>query len=81
MKIAKYFSAPWCEPCKLFKPIMEELSLQGYNIKFINGDENKKEAIKYNIRSIPTVVIEQDGKEINRLLGVQSKEMIIKELS
>ena len=81
MKTAKYFSAAWCGPCKQFKPIMQELSDEGYNIEFIDGDENRDLAIKYNIRSIPTTVIEEEGKEINRLLGVKSKEEIIKELS
>jgi len=81
MKTAKYFSAAWCGPCKQFKPIMQELSDEGYNIEFIDGDENREVAIKYNIRSIPTTVIEEEGKEINRLLGVKSKEEIIEELS
>ena len=81
MKTAKYFSAAWCGPCKQFKPIMEELSNEGYNIEFIDGDENKEVAIEYNIRSIPTTVIELDGKEINRLVGVRSKEEMIDELA
>ena len=81
MKTAKYFSATWCGPCKQFKPIMQELSNEGYNIEFIDGDENKEVAIEYNIRSIPTTVIELDGKEINRLVGVRSKEEMINELT
>ena len=81
MKAAKYFSATWCGPCKQFKPIMEELSNEGYNIEFIDGDENRDLAIEYNIRSIPTTVIEQDRKEINRLVGVKSKEEMIDELT
>ncbi len=81
MKTAKYFSAAWCGPCKQFKPIMQELSDEGYDIEFIDGDENKEVAIEYNIRSIPTTVIELDGKEINRLVGVRSKEEMIDELA
>ena len=81
MKTAKYFSATWCGPCKQFKPIMEELSNEGYNIEFIDGDENKEVAIEYNIRSIPTTIIEEEGKEINRLVGVKSKEEMIDELT
>ena len=81
MKTAKYFSATWCGPCKQFKPIMEELSNEGYNIEFIDGDEDRDLAIEYNIRSIPTTVIEQDGKEVNRLVGVKSKEEMIDELT
>ena len=81
MKTAKFFSAAWCGPCKQFKPIMQELSDEGYDIEFIDGDENKEVAIEYNIRSIPTTVIELDGKEINRLVGVRSKEEMIDELA
>ena len=81
MKTAKYFSADWCGPCKQFKPIMQELSDEGYDIEFIDGDNNRDLAIKYNIRSIPTTVIEENEEEINRIVGVKSKEEMIKELS
>jgi len=77
MKKAKYFSAKWCGPCKQFKPIMQELSSEGYTIEFIDGDENQKLAIQYNIRSIPTTIIEEDDKEINRIIGIKSKEQMI----
>ena len=60
---------------------MQELSNEGYNIEFIDGDENKEVAIEYNIRSIPTTIIEEEGKEINRLVGVRSKEEMIDELT
>ena len=62
MKKAKYFSAVWCGPCKVFKPIMKELSDEGYDIEFIDGDENQDLAVQYNIRSVPTTIIEEDGK-------------------
>ncbi len=81
MKTAKYFSATWCGPCKQFKPIMEELSTEGYNIEFIDGDANPSEPIKYNIRSIPTTLIMDGDEEVNRIVGVRSKQEMIKELS
>ena len=81
MKTAKYFSATWCGPCKQFKPIMEELSNEGYNVEFIDGDENKQVAIAANIRSIPTTLIMDGDEEINRIVGVRTKEEMIKELS
>ena len=84
MKTAKYFSATWCGPCKQFKPIMEELASEGYNIEFIDGDENPKEAMKYNIRSIPnTIILEGEAfsyHESARIVGVRTKEEMIKEL-
>jgi len=81
MKTAKYFSATWCGPCKQFKPIMEELSNEGYSIEFIDGDENKQMAIDANIRSIPTTLIMDGMVEVNRIVGIRSKEEMIKELS
>jgi len=81
MKTAKYFSAKWCGPCKVFKPVMEELSQEGYLIQFIDGDEEMKLANQYGIRSIPTTVIEEEDKEIRRIVGVRTKEQMIKELS
>ena len=81
MKVAKYFSATWCGPCKQFKPIMEELSNEGYNIEFIDGDENRDLAIEYNIRSIPTTIIEERvaPKHVHvtdTIIGARSKEEI-----
>tara|TARA_R100001377_G_scaffold82531_1_gene62995 strand:- start:145 stop:390 length:246 start_codon:yes stop_codon:yes gene_type:complete len=81
MKIAKYFSAEWCGPCKVFKPIMKSLSSEGYNIEFIDGDKSPKLANEYNIRSVPTTIIETDGEETNRIIGVRSKEQMIEALS
>jgi|TARA_B100000900_G_C20292027_1_gene598506 thiol-disulfide isomerase/thioredoxin len=84
MKTAKYFSATWCGPCKQFKPIMEELASEGYNIEFIDGDENREEAMKYNIRSVPTTIILEGEAfsyhESARIVGVRTKEEMIKEL-
>ena len=81
MKVAKYFSATWCGPCKAFKPIMKELSDEGYDIEFIDGDENQDLAVQYNIRSVPTTIIEEDGEEVSRIVGVKTKEEMVKELS
>ena len=81
MKKAKYFSAVWCGPCKVFKPIMKELSDEGYDIEFIDGDENQDLAVQYNIRSVPTTIIEEDGEEVSRIVGVKTKEEMVKELA
>jgi|TARA_R110000787_G_scaffold17332_2_gene54427 thioredoxin 1 len=80
MKTAKYFSATWCGPCKVFKPIMKELSDDGYSIEFIDGDESPELANKYNIRSVPTTVIEVDGEEVDRIIGIKSKQEMIEVL-
>jgi thioredoxin 1 len=71
------FWAPWCPPCKMMHPLIEELEkeLKG-KAEFIkyNVDEDQKSAQKYSIMSIPTYVIEKDGKEVARTTGARSKE-------
>ena len=57
MRTAKYFSAPWCSPCKMFQPIMNEVANEGYSVEFINIDKDGDQATQYNVRSVPTVVI------------------------
>ncbi len=68
--------APWCGPCKLLAPIMEELAVEFKNIKFlkINVDENEKIAVKYGIMSIPTILVFENGKLKEELVGLKSKE-------
>ena len=81
MKTAKYFSASWCGPCKAFKPVMQEIRTEGYQIEFIDIDNLSDLAEQYNVRSVPTVVIEQAGKEIDRFIGVIPKQQVIERLS
>lgn len=80
MKTAKYFSATWCGPCKAFKPIMNEIKSEGYYVEFIDIDNMSDLASKYNVRSVPTVVIEENGKEVNRIIGAVSKQSIMENL-
>jgi len=81
MKLVKYFTAAWCGPCQTFKPIMKELSSEGYNIEFIDVDTNSDAAVEFNVRSVPTTVIIENGNETNRLVGVQTKRKIVEVLS
>ena len=80
MKTMKYFSATWCGPCKVFKPVMNEISGEGYHVEFIDIDNMSDLASKYNVRSVPTVVIEENGKEVNRIIGAVSKQSIVENL-
>jgi thioredoxin 1 len=70
----KKFSASWCSPCKALKPIFEEVkkSVSGVNFEEYDVDQQFEVASKYAIRSVPTVVIEKNGKEVKRFTGLQS---------
>jgi thioredoxin 1 len=80
MKTAKYFSATWCGPCKTFKPIVQEVANEGYNIEFIDIDADQDTAVKYGIMSVPTVIILQNGTEVDRIVGSVSKETVLNKL-
>ena len=72
----KKFEAKWCGPCKALKPIFENVSNKfGNNVNFsyIDIDEQFEEFQKHHVRSVPTVIIEKDGQELNRFVGVQSE--------
>ena len=81
MKSVKYFSAVWCGPCQTFKPTMKELASEGYNIEFIDVDQDNNAAVEYNVRSVPTTVVMENGKEIDRLVGAQTKKKVVEVLS
>jgi len=75
MKQILYFSAPWCGPCKAFKPVMESLQSE-MSIQFIDVDSSPQTSAQYNIRSVPTTIVVQNGMEIGRAVGVKTKEEI-----
>jgi thioredoxin 1 len=77
------FWAPWCGPCRMVSPIVEELSREyGDKVRFLklNTDENEQTTIQYGIFSIPTLVIFKGGREINRLVGFAPKEQLKRQI-
>ena len=71
------FWAPWCGPCKMIGPIVEELATEfGDKAKItkVNVDNNQDLANKFGIRGIPTVMLFKGGKAVNSFVGVKSKE-------
>ncbi len=77
------FWAPWCGPCQMMGPIIEDLAkeVEGkYKVGKLNVDENPETAGKFGIMSIPTLIIFKEGKAQKQLVGIQSKETLLKEL-
>jgi len=75
MVTVKKFSAVWCGPCRALAPVMNEVKTQFSNVKFEDYDVDVayEEATKYGIRSVPTVIIEKNGVEVERFTGTSSK--------
>ena len=71
--------APWCGPCRLVGPIMDQLAAESrgqYRITKLNVDENPQTAAQFRIASIPTMLIFKDGQLIDQLIGAQPKQAI-----
>jgi len=71
----KRFTAAWCSPCKQLAPLFVQMETEFPNVAFetIDVDQNKEQTEEYFITSVPTVVIEQDGKAVQRYVGMNPK--------
>ncbi|MFB6159970.1 MAG: thioredoxin family protein [Haloferacaceae archaeon] len=74
----KDFYADWCGPCKTQDPILEDLADDYPDVEFekVDVDENQDVANQYSVRSLPTVVVENDDGEVERFIGVTQREEI-----
>ena len=81
MKTAKYFTATWCGPCKAFKQVMNEIINEGHSVQILDIDANEAMARQYNVRSVPTTIIEENGVEVDRFVGALPKETVKNKLS
>ena len=71
------FWAVWCGPCRMQTPILEELSRElsdNQKIAKVNVDQQRDLALKFGIQSIPTILVFQDGRLVDRLIGVRMKD-------
>lgn len=74
------FWAPWCMPCRMIAPIVEEIAeeMQGKAVVGkVNVDEEGELAMQFGIASIPTLIVFKGGKEVKRVVGVQSKAALM----
>jgi thioredoxin 1 len=77
------FWASWCMPCKMMVPVLNEVAEEAGKkvmIGKLNVEEEKATASAFKVRSIPTMVLFKNGKEIHRFTGVKTKEYILREL-
>jgi len=77
-KVLVDFNAEWCGPCKMIRPVLDKYAEDHDNVKIVsvNVDNNSELAKKYNVFSIPCLVLVKDGEEINRSVGLISNSQI-----
>ncbi|MDY0194679.1 MAG: thioredoxin [Sulfurovaceae bacterium] len=78
------FWAPWCGPCRMIAPVIEELAndFEGKaNICKVNTDEEQDIAVKFGIRSIPTILFFKDGELVDQMIGAASKDTFAQKLN
>jgi len=75
--------APWCGPCKMIAPVIEELAAETsgrLKVAKMNVDENPATANRFNVRSIPALLVFKGGREVDRIVGAQPKPAILRRL-
>jgi thioredoxin 1 len=73
------FSAPWCGPCRQLKNVIAGVELDMPNVKFqeVDVDDDPETARQYRVSSIPTLVVLKDGREVDRKVGMQTRQTLI----
>lgn len=77
------FGATWCAPCKVLAPVIHEIAAETSNAKvaLVDVDEQSGLAQQFNIMSVPTILFFKDGKVMDQMVGVQSKEALTSKLA
>ena len=79
-KVLVDFWASWCGPCRMLSPIIDEVAKSTDKVKIgkVNVDEESDLATKFAVMSIPTLILFENGKPVKQIVGVQSKDAILK---
>jgi thioredoxin 1 len=78
------FWAEWCGPCKMIAPILEEIATEQagkVTVAKLNVDDNPDAARRFEVMSIPTLIVFKDGQPVRRLIGAKGKGQLLEELS
>ena len=78
------FWAPWCGPCKMMGPILNDVAEtvdEDVTIAKLNVDQNPQISSKFKVKSIPTLILFKEGKEINRFVGLKTKKFLLNALT
>jgi thioredoxin 1 len=78
------FWAPWCGPCRMIAPVIEELAEEfdgKASICKVNTDEEQDLAVKFGVRSIPTILVMKDGEVVETMVGAASKEAFAEKIN
>ncbi len=74
-----YISAPWCGPCKVLSPVVENVSTELTDINFgkLNADDNREILTELGVRNVPTLILYKDGEIVNKHVGSLQKETLL----
>jgi len=78
------FWAPWCGPCRMMEPVLDEIASEygdKINVGKLNVDENPGVATRYDILSIPTMLVFSGGEQVRKLVGAMPKKRLVEELA
>lgn len=77
-----HFTAEWCEPCKMMKPVIAEVISERSDLEYVvvDIDKNRDVALQYDVMGVPTFIIEKDGTTTNRVSGAMTKGKFVEAL-